>query len=89
VIVHPSRHAVKRSLAGARGTLVVVAALIVAVAPVHFGISSLAACIALVVPVAVMVGEIAGVMRRATSAVLARPRPAADRALSGRPSPLA
>jgi hypothetical protein len=60
VIVHPSRHAVKRSLAGARGTLVVVAALIVAVAPVHFGISSLAACIGLVVPVAVMVGEIAG-----------------------------
>jgi hypothetical protein len=86
VIVHPSRRAVKRSLAGARGTLVVVAALIAAVAPVHFGISSLAACIA---PVAVMVGEIAGVMRRATSAGLARPRPAAGRALSGRLSPLA
>jgi hypothetical protein len=37
-----------------------VAALIVAVAPVHLGITDLAACIALVVPVAVTVGEIAG-----------------------------
>ena len=50
--------------------------MIVAVAPVHLGTSCLAACIALVVPVALMVGEIAGVMRRAISAVLARPRPA-------------
>jgi hypothetical protein len=53
------------------------------VAPVHLGITNLAARIALVVPVAMTVGEVAGVMRRGyfcrTGAPSARRRPRPER----------